>query len=384
MKVAMIGHKAIPSGKGGIEKALTSLCPRLVKLGADVTCYNRSSDKPESRYSSEIKDKKFMGVKLKSAPTLKFRGIAAMLASYTAAVRAAFGNYDIVHFHAEGPCAAIWIPKLFGKRCVATVHGLDWQREKWGSGFASKYIKYGERNLVKYADEVIVLSESAKEYFEKTYSRKTVIIHNGTEKPVIREADRITSLYGLHKHDYICVISRLTAEKGIHYLIDAFIKAHTGKKLVIAGDTSDTDDYVALIKDKAKNNPDIIFTGFVTGEVLDELYSNAYAVCLPSDLEGMSLSLLEAFAYGNAVLCSDIPENTSVAGDNALYFEKGNTEDLAQKLKYLCQNSEKAQGLRKDAAPYIFSKYSWDKTAEQTLNIYRDILKNSGKDIKNT
>ncbi len=384
MKVAMIGHKAIPSGKGGIEKALTSLCPRLVKLGADVTCYNRSSDKPESRYASEIKDKKFMGVKLKSAPTLKFRGIAAMLASYTAAVRAAFGNYDIVHFHAEGPCAAIWIPKLFGKRCVATVHGLDWQREKWGSGFASKYIKYGERNLVKYADEVIVLSESAKEYFEKTYSRKTVIIHNGTEKPVIREADRITRLYGLRKHDYICVISRLTAEKGIHYLIDAFIKAHTGKKLVIAGDTSDTDDYVALIKDKAKNNPDIIFTGFVTGEVLDELYSNAYAVCLPSDLEGMSLSLLEAFAYGNAVLCSDIPENTSVAGDKALYFEKGNTEDLAQKLKYLCQNSEKAQRLRKDAAPYIFSKYSWDKTAEQTLNIYRDILKNSGKDIKNT
>ena len=384
MKVAMIGHKAMPSGKGGIEKALTSLCPRLVKLGADVTCYNRSSDKPESRYASEIKDKKFMGVKLKSAPTLKFRGIAAMLASYTAAVRAAFGNYDIVHFHAEGPCAAIWIPKLFGKRCVATVHGLDWQREKWGSGFASKYIKYGERNLVKYADEVIVLSESAKEYFEKTYSRKTVIIHNGTEKPVIREADRITSLYSLHKHDYICVISRLTAEKGIHYLIDAFIKAHTGKKLVIAGDTSDTDDYVALIKDKAKNNPDIIFTGFVTGEVLDALYSNAYAVCLPSDLEGMSLSLLEAFAYGNAVLCSDIPENTSVAGDKALYFEKGNTEDLAQKLKYLCQNSEKAQCLRKDAAPYIFSKYSWDKTAEQTLNIYRDILKNSGKDIKNT
>ena len=383
MKVAMIGHKAIPSGKGGIEKALTSLCPRLVKLGADVTCYNRSSDKPESRYASEIKDGKFMGVKLKSAPTLKLRGIAAMLASYTAAVRAAFGNYDIVHFHAEGPCAAIWIPKLFGKRCAATVHGLDWQREKWGSGFASKYIKYGERNLVKYADEVIVLSESAKEYFEKTYSRKTVIIHNGTEKPVIREADRITGLYGLHKYDYICVISRLTAEKGIHYLIDAFTKVHTGKKLVIAGDTSDTDDYVAFIKDKAKNNPDIIFTGFVTGEVLDELYSNAYAVCLPSDLEGMSLSLLEAFAYGNAVLCSDIPENTSVAGDKALYFEKGNTEDLSQKLKYLCQNSEKAEHMRKDAAEYIFSKYSWDKTAEQTFNIYRGILKNSGKDIKN-
>lgn len=383
MKVAMIGHKAIPSGKGGIEKALTSLCPRLVKMGADVTCYNRSSDRPESRYASDIKDGKFMGVKLKNAPTLKLRGIAAMLASYTAAIRAAFGNYDIVHFHAEGPCAAILIPKLFGKRCVATVHGLDWQREKWGSGFASKYIKYGEKSLVRYADEVIVLSDSAKEYFEKTYSRKTVIIHNGTEKPVIREADRITSLYGLHSRDYICVISRLTAEKGIHYLIDAFNSINTGKKLVIAGDTSDTDDYVALLKDKAKDNPDIIFTGFVTGEVLDELYSNAYAVCLPSDLEGMSLSLLEAFAYGNAVLCSDIPENMSVAQDMAVCFKKGNVEDLAKKLSYLCENSEEAERLRKGAAQYIFSKYSWDKAAEQTLDVYRGILKNSGKDAEN-
>lgn len=384
MKVAMIGHKAIPSGKGGIEKALTSLCPRLVKMGADVTCYNRSSDKPESRYASDIKGGKFMGVKLKNAPTLKLRGIAAMLASYTAAIRAAFGNYDIVHFHAEGPCAAILIPKLFGKRCVATVHGIDWQREKWGGGFASKYIKYGEKSLVRYADEVIVLSDSAKEYFEKTYSRKTVIIHNGTEKPIIREADRITSLYGLHSRDYICVISRLTAEKGIHYLIDAFNSINTGKKLVIAGDTSDTDDYVALLKDKAKDNPDIIFTGFVTGEVLDELYSNAYAVCLPSDLEGMSLSLLEAFAYGNAVLCSDIPENMSVAQDMAVCFKKGNIEDLAKKLSYLCENSEEAERLRKGAAQYIFSKYSWDKAAEQTLDVYRGILKNSGKDAENT
>lgn len=121
IKVAMLGHKVVPSRRGGIENVLTSLCPLLVRLGAEVTCYNRSSDAVENEYIGTVTNKQFRGVRLKTAPTLKIRGIAAMLASYTAAVRAAFGQYDIVHFHAEGPCAAMWIPKLFGKTCIATV-----------------------------------------------------------------------------------------------------------------------------------------------------------------------------------------------------------------------------------------------------------------------
>jgi hypothetical protein len=134
----------------------------------------------------------YKGVKLKNAWTLNFRGLAAMIASFTAAIAAAFKDYDVVHFHAEGPCAALWIPKLFGKKCVATVHGLDWQREKWGKGFASKYIKFGEKILAKYADEVIVLSQAAYDYFKETYNRETVIIHNGISCPVKKEAELIT------------------------------------------------------------------------------------------------------------------------------------------------------------------------------------------------
>lgn len=172
IKVAMLGHKVVPSRRGGIENVLTSLCPLLVRLGAEVTCYNRSSDAVENEYIGTVTNKQFRGVRLKTAPTLKIRGIAAMLASYTAAVRAAFGQYDIVHFHAEGPCAAMWIPKLFGKTCIATVHGLDWQREKWGKGFASRYIRLGEKTLAACADEIIVLSESAYDYFNTTITAR--------------------------------------------------------------------------------------------------------------------------------------------------------------------------------------------------------------------
>ena len=147
MKIAMLGHKVIPSRRGGIENVLTILCPMLVEMGHEVTCYNRSSDKIENEYVGTVENKRYKGVRLKKARTLKLRGFAAMIASFTGAIAATFGGYDVIHFHAEGPCAALWIPKLFGKKCVATVHGLDWQREKWGKGFASKYIKFGEKML---------------------------------------------------------------------------------------------------------------------------------------------------------------------------------------------------------------------------------------------
>lgn len=374
MKVAMVGHKIIPSRRGGIEKVLTSLCPLLVEEGAEVTCYNRSSDKVENEYVGTVVDKKYCGVKLKKAFTLNARGVSAMMASFTAAIGAAFGKYDIVHFHAEGPCAAMWIPKMFGKKCVATVHGLDWQREKWGKGFASKYIKFGEKVMAKYADEIIVLSESAAKYFKDTYNRDTVLINNGIEKPDKKQADKIKELYGISKDEYICMVSRLTAEKGVHYLIDAYNSINTDKKLVIAGDTSDTDDYVELLKKMAEGNPNIIFTGFISGDVLDEIYSNAYLVALPSDIEGMSLSLLEAMAYGNAVLCSDIPENTLVVEDKAIHFEKSNISDLADKLQMLCDKQDIRDDYKKNAEEFILGKYNWNDVAKSTHNLYKKVL----------
>ncbi len=374
MKAAMLGHKVIPSRRGGIENVLTSLCPLLAEAGVDVTCYNRSSDHVENEYVGTVDKGKYRNVTLKNAWTVKAKGASAMVASFTAAIAASFGGYDIIHFHAEGPCAAMWIPKLFGKRCVATVHGLDWQREKWGKGFASKYIKFGERVMVKFADEIIVLSESARAYFKETYNRDTVLIHNGIEKPVHKDADKIKTLYGLQKDGYICIVSRLTAEKGVHYLIDAYNSIQTDKKLVIAGDTSDTDDYVAMLKEKAAGNPNILFTGFISGDVLSEIYSNAYFVTLPSDMEGMSLSLLEALAYGNALLCSDIPENTLVTEDKAVHFRKSDVQDLAEKMNTLFQREDLVKQYKAEAADYILSKYNWKDVAAATHQLYKKVL----------
>lgn len=186
---------------------------------------------------------------------------------------------------------------MMRKRCVTTVHGLDWQREKWRGGFGSKFIHYGEKQAVKHADEIIVLSEGVQKYFRKEYGRKTVLIPNGVNKPEVVEADEIKQRWGLEKDGYILFLGRIVPEKGIKYLVEAYKRVKTDKKLVIAGGASDTDKFLQELKTMVGDN--VIFTGFVSGRTLDELYSNAYIYCLPSDLEGMPLSLLEAMSYGN-------------------------------------------------------------------------------------
>lgn len=263
----------------------------------------------------------------------------------------------------------LWLPKLFGKRCIATIHGIDWQRAKWG-GFASKYIKLGEKVAVKFADEIIVLSEGVQKYFMDTYGRKTVFIPNGVNRPVLRSPKLIKEKYGLNKDEYILFLGRLVPEKGLTYLIDAFKKVQTDKKLVIAGGSSDTDAFMKELKELAKDDDRILFTGFVQGQMLEELYSNAYVYTLPSDLEGMPLSLLEAMSYGNCCLTSDIAECAEVVEDKALLFKKSNVADLREKLQFACDNPEKVKKLKDGAADFICQKYNWDDVVEPTWVLY--------------
>ena len=218
----MLGQKRIPSREGGIEIVVEELSTRMVKLGYQVTCYNRGGHHVSGKEFDGTKLREYEGVKLKTVPTINRKGLAAVSSSFFGALASAFGRYDIVHIHAEGPAAMCWLPKLFGKRVIVTVHGLDHQRsEKWGK-FARNYIMLGEKNAVRYADEIIVLSKCVQQYFSDTYGRKTVFISNGVERPKTLSAKLIKEKYGLDKNSYILFLARLVPEKGLQYLIEAF------------------------------------------------------------------------------------------------------------------------------------------------------------------
>ena len=371
LKVAMIGHKHVPSREGGVEIVVEELSTRMAKKGIDVTCYNRSGKHALDKKQEVENIKEYKGVKLKKVLTIDKKGLAAMTSSFFGSIRILFSKNNVVHFHAEGPSAMIPIIKFFGKkRIVVTIHGLDWQRAKWG-GFATKYIKFGEKMAVKYSDEIIVLSENVQKYFKEKYNRNTNFIPNGVNKPEVRNSNIIKSKFNLSKDNYILFLGRIVPEKGIHYLIDAYKQIYTDKKLVIAGGASDTSSYYQELIENSKNNEKIIFTGFVQGQELEELYSNAYIYVLPSDLEGMPLSLLEAMSYKNCCLTSDIPECKMVMEDNGVTFKKSDVNDLKEKLQYLVDNVDVVNGYKNKSQEYVLRKYNWDEVLDKTLKLYK-------------
>lgn len=368
LRIAMFGQKNL-SREGGVELVVKELCSRLADKGYQITCYNRSSNKGDNIDFSESDN--LSNVRQVYVPTIEKKGLAAVTASAFAALYSALGRYDVVHIHAEGPAFFAWLPKLFGKRVIVTIHGLDWKREKWKSGLGAKFIKAGEKVAAKCADEIIVLSHDVKDYFKMTYHRETHFIPNGVNKPKLEEANLISQKFGLVKDSYILYLGRLVPEKGLRYLITAFKNVKTDKKLVIAGGSSDTDLFVKEIKSLAKEDPRVIFTGFVQGKLLDELYSNAYVYTLPSDLEGMPLSLLEAMSYGNCCVVSDIPECVDVVGDFAVKFNRGDVADLNNKLQNACDNEAAVLNLKHSSSRYILDKYNWDDIIDKTLLLYQ-------------
>lgn len=369
MKIAMIGHKRIPSREGGVEIVVEELAKRLVRDGYEVDVYNRKGKNVQDKSAKiDKKDKKeYRGIKIITIPTINKKGIDATIYSFLATIKALFGHYDIIHYHAEGSCAMLWIPHFFGIKTVVTIHGIDWQRTKWG-GFATKYIKFGEKMAVKYADEIVVLSKNIQKYFYNTYNRNTIFVPNGITKPINRKANIIKQKYNLKKDNYILFLARIVPEKGLDYLIEAYNQIKTDKLLVIAGGASHTNQYVKKVKEKVKNNKKIIMTGFVQGEELEELYSNCYLYCLPSDIEGMPISLLEAMSYGCNCLVSDIEENTQVIQKYGTTFKKSNVNDLKEKLLQMLNNKNIYS--KEEIIDYTINTFNWDLITETYENIY--------------
>lgn len=371
MKIAMIGHKRIPSREGGIEIVVEQLAIQMVKQGHEVHVYNRKGTHVSgSEYETSSQRKKvYKNIKIHTIPTFSNSKLNAFIYSILATLHAVFCRYDVIHYHAEGPCSMLWIPALFKIHTVATIHGLDWQRSKWGN-FASRFLLFGEKMAVKYADEIIVLSKNMQNYFEEKYKRKTHYIPNGVSKPNIKSANIITKKYQICKNDYILFLARIVPEKGVHYLLSAYKKLNTTKKLVIAGGSSNTEAYYKRIVNLAQQDSRVIMTGFVQGRELEELYSNAYIYVLPSDVEGMPISLLEAMSYGNCCLVSNIPENIEISPKKLVSFQKGNVSDLTLQLDRLLQSSDEVESKKISMREYVSKHYSWETVTNKIINLY--------------
>lgn len=371
MRIAMIGHKRYGSREGGVEVVVTELARRMAALGHEVTCYDRGG-RDVMTGEKALGERVVDGVRVVPVRTIDAKGMAALSSSFFATLAAIKDKPDVIHYHAEGPCVPLPLARRVGIRTVATIHGLDWQRAKWGK-LASSYIRLGEKNAARRADEVIVLSRGARTYFREEYGRETHLIPNGVTIPEPRAVRLIAERWGLTEGSYVLFLGRIVPEKRPELLLEAFCGLDTDKHLVIAGGSSDTSGYFDEVRALGERDPRVIMAGFVQGELLAELYSNACCYVLPSDVEGMPLSLLEAMSYGQCCVTSDLPECADVLAGTGLTFPRGSAEALRAALAAVLLDPDEAEAMGLDARRRARESFGWDSVVRRTLELYEGV-----------
>lgn len=364
MKIVVIGTRGIPNIQGGVETHCEELYPRLVAMGCDVTLIRRSCYVTDDNRISEYK-----GVKIIDVYAPRRKSTEAFVHTILALMKARKLKPDIVHIHAIGPALCTRFAKMMGMKVVSTNHGPDYNRQKWGR-FAKAALRKGERIQARHSDHIIAISHVIVDILKKHHNRfvDVSIIYNGVNEPVkSTRTDYIESL-GLEKGKYVITMGRFVPEKRFDWLIEAFQRVRfNGYKLVLVGDSDHNDQYSVQLKKMARENDNVVLTGFIKGEKLNQIMTNAALFVLPSTHEGLPISLLEAMSYNLDVLVSDIPANRLPELESDNFFTVDSitelTQGLSRKMNNLMHNRQ-----------YDLSNYNWDNIAKQTLEVYNNLL----------
>lgn len=365
MRIAFLVVKNIARG-GGIEKYTCELGSRLVKKGHQVIVYSMK------HYGNVVSE--YEGMEIVPVPSFKGKTLEKGTTALFALFKSLRSKHDILHFHTIPAATWIGLAKLIKKKCVLQWHGLEWKRSRFSS-LSSKIALMLEKKVMRLNVNHTAVSKTQCSYFKDIYGVDVKYIPAGADiklKPEPKEILRVN----LEPNNYILFASRLVREKGAHYLIPAFRKLKTDCRLVIAGDVPGEDDYKSELMALADNDPRIIFPGFVTGRLLDELFSHCLIYTQPSEIEGLSIALLEAMSYGCPCLVSNIPENLEAIGNVGWSFESKNVYSLHDKLDELINSKQKLAAAGGYGKERVQEHYSWDSIADKFEDFYKRVLDN--------
>jgi len=374
MNVYILGQKGIPAHGGGVERHVEELATRLVKEGQEVFVYAR-----KGYTQSDLAT--YKGVHILYTPTLYTKHLEAILHTFFSILDLVKRkNVDIIHIHAIGPSLLVPFARLMKPRAkiISTIHCSDYHHQKWGA-FARFALRLGERIGATMSHLPITVSRGLKQHIKKEYNADGIYIPNGVPLPELNSNPALLKEWGLESGQYIVAISRLIRHKGLHFLIDAYKQLDTDKKLVIVGGAEYTDDYVKELHEMAKGHNGIIFTGKQSGDVLKALFEHAYLFVQPSLSEGLSIALLEALSYKQAVLASDIPENMEVIEKVGYPFKSGDVNDLKKKLAFLLTHPEIVKQYKEKGRDHVATNYNWEIIAKNTVEAYKHVRKKRSK-----
>ena len=361
-RVAFIGGRGLISKYSGIETYYAEVGKRLAGMGHQVIVYCRT-------YFTEA-GRDYNGMRVVRLPTMRSKHLETILHTMLSTLHVLTQRCDVVHYHALGPALFSFIPRLAGKKTVVTVQGLDWQRTKWGR-LAMAVLRLGERAAVVLPNRTMVVSQTLKRHYWERHGAVTSYVPNGGFLRDRRPPDKILH-WGLEPENYILFLGRFSPEKGCHLLVDAYEQLETGTKLVMAGAASYCDDYSRQLR--AHASAQIKILDWVSGEALDELLTNAMMFVLPSDLEGLSLALLDAMGAGRCVLTSDVAENREAVEDAGFTFRRGDVADLADRLRFLIANPAVRDAAGNAAKHRVQELYQWNSIAAAIEKEYFDVM----------
>ena len=346
----------------GIETYYEEVGRRLAEMGHEVTVYCRNYFTPALAEHN--------GMRLVRLPTIRTKHLETLIHTALSTAHALTQGYDIVHYHALGPAMFSFFPRLSGRKTAVTVQGLDWQRRKWGR-LASAILCLGERASADLPNATMVVSRTLQRHYRETHATETFYVPNGG---VVREQSKPRKIleWGLDPGKYVLFMGRFSPEKGCHLLVEAFEQIETDIKLVLAGGSTYSDEYSRQLRRHASERIRVL--DWVSGDTLDELLTNASIFVLPSDLEGLSLALLDAMGAGLCVLTSDVPENREVVEGAGFTFQRGNAADLADRLRFLIANPAVREAAGKTAKRRIEEKYQWQRITRDIEKTYFQLM----------
>jgi glycosyltransferase involved in cell wall biosynthesis len=376
--IAFIGQRGVPATIGGIEHHVEEIGSRLVERGHEVTVYTRAN------YTTDrVTEHRGMRVRyIPTAPTKHLEALVHSGLSTGVAMLPGRDRADILHYHAIGPSVFTPLPRALTRRgVVLTIHGLDYDRDKWGLG-ARTALKSAGWISAHVPHATITVSRNLADFYQERYGRHAYYIANGVAPPVRREPRLITERFGLQGGDYVLFLGRLVPEKAPDLLLRAFRNVDTTARLVIAGGSSFTDEYVHQLEVLAARDPRVLLVGSVHGDLLQELYTNAALFVLPSRLEGLALTLLEAASYRLPLVASDIPPNREVIGEDGpggRMFASGDEGGLAAALTATLADLPAARAGARDLGERVVKEYDWDAATEATEAVYEQVLRRASR-----
>lgn len=360
MKIAVIGLRGFPDTLGGIETHCENLYPRLAAMGHRVVVYGRLGYMAGDVVLSDRLRVEAIGVnRSKNWETLEY--------TVRALGRAVLEKPDVIHFHALGPSFFVPVGRLLRIKTVATHHGFDYQRAKWGKA-AQAFLRLGERAM-RGADAVICVSDHIREALSW---REAHYVPNGVEVAEPTQPSVILERLGVTAGQYFLFAGRFVPEKELPSLLEAYLQADTPWQLVVAGSGDPNDPHTARIRELAAKSDRVVLAGFQSGADLHTLFGNAGCFVLPSSVEGLPIALLEALSFGLPVVASDIAPHRAVGYKGIQLVPLRNVPELQAALEHV---STRRPGRDEAAIAFVREHFSWDVIAKETDRIFRNVVR---------